>query len=150
MKKNIIAITNQKGGVGKTTTTVNLAAAIAFENKRVLVIDADPQGNASTAFGIDQNQRENSIYNLIAEQTTWQNAIRKTNVKGLDIIPATQDLSALEVELSTLPRREYRLSDAIKQIKTNYDYIFIDCPPSLGLITINALNAANNTIIPLQ
>ena len=150
MKKNIIAITNQKGGVGKTTTTVNLAAALAFANKKVLVIDADPQGNASTAFGIAQNNRENNIYNLIAQQTIWKNAIRKTNVKGLDIIPATQDLSALEVELSTLSRREYRLKDAIKQIKTNYDYIFIDCPPSLGLITINALNAANNTIIPLQ
>ncbi len=150
MKQDIIAITNQKGGVGKTTTTVNLAAAIALANKKVLVIDADPQGNASTAFGITQNQRENNIYNLIAEQTTWKKAIRGTNIKGLDIIPATQDLSALEVELSTLERREYRLKDTIKKIKTHYDYIFIDCPPSLGLITINALNAANNTIIPLQ
>lgn len=146
----IIALSNQKGGVGKTTTAINLATAIAACNKKVLVIDFDPQGNATTGFGINKNTSHENIYTLITGRSSIENSILKTNVSGVDIIASTVDLSGAELELASVVAREYRLINELNKIKENYDYIFIDCPPSLGLLTINALTAASDILIPLQ
>ena len=148
MGARVIAVSNQKGGVGKTTTTVNLATALAASRRRVLVIDADPQGNASTGFGVED--REQDLYHLLAGVVDINTAIRTTLVKGLSVIPSSNALSAAEVELSEVDDREFRLKAIVDQVRDDFDYIFIDCPPSLGLLTVNALSAADAALVPLQ
>ncbi len=145
----IIAIANQKGGVGKTTTSVNLSAALSKKGKNVLLIDTDPQGNATSGIGIDKNN-EKSIYNVLVEDTKISETILETGIKKLHVCPANIDLAGAEVELVSMEDREKRLCNKIEEIKDNYDYIIIDCPPSLGLITLNALTAANSVLIPIQ
>ena len=146
--QRIIAVANQKGGVGKTTTSINLATALAACGRSVLLIDFDPQGNASTGLGIDQ--RDHNSYRLLSGESEANTAIQATQVPRLDIIPTVVDLSAAEIELSDLPNREFRLADAISKINKQYQYIIIDCPPSLGLLTVNALTAATSVLVPLQ
>ena len=145
----IISITNQKGGVGKTTTTINLATSLAAIKKKILIIDADPQGNASTGIGITYEEREPSLYKLITLGDHDEKSIKKTIVPGLDIIPSSSDLAGSEIELVDVSNREFVLRSIIEKIK-NYDFIIIDCPPALGLLTINAIVAAHSIIIPLQ
>ena len=145
----IISITNQKGGVGKTTTAINLATSLAAIKKKILIIDADPQGNASTGIGITYDDREPSLYKLITLGDYDEKSIKKTIVPGLDIIPSSSDLVASEIELVDLSNREFVLKSIIKKIE-NYDFIIIDCPPALGLLTINAIVASHSIIIPLQ
>jgi chromosome partitioning protein len=146
----IIAITNQKGGVGKTTTAINLATSMAAVKKSVLLIDLDPQGNASTGLGIEEKDREIGTYEILGDEKNIESAIKKTIIPGLEIIPATVDLSAVEVELVDASDRMKRLQRYSKELKKKYDFIFIDCPPSLGLLTINAFTAADSLLIPLQ
>lgn len=146
----IISIANQKGGVGKTTTSVNLGACLAYLGKRVLLIDIDPQGNATSGVGIEKADVDNCIYDLIVEDVDAKNVIKSTTMENLDVIPATIQLAGAEIELVPTISREVRLKRAIESIKPNYDYILIDCPPSLGLLTINALTASDSVIIPVQ
>ncbi|QLK52809.1 ParA family protein [Ehrlichia ruminantium] len=146
----VFGIVNQKGGVGKTTTSINLATAFAIVNKKTLLIDLDPQGNSSTGFGITYQQRTNTVYEVLINNIPTSSAIIKTEIPNLDLLPSTVDLSAAEVELTQVQKREFVLKNSLLEIKTSYDYIFIDCPPSLGLLTVNALIAANAVIIPLQ
>ncbi len=145
----IISIANQKGGVGKTTTAINLATAMVAINKKVLLVDADPQGNASTGLGIQESQRNPSLYELLTQGELDEKAIKKTLIPNLDIITSTQDLAASEIELAEKENREFCLKNILNQIK-QYDYFFIDCPPALGLLTINGLVAATSVIVPLQ
>lgn len=146
----IIAVANQKGGVGKTTTTVNLAASLGVLEKKVLLIDADPQANATSGLGIDVQGVELGTYQLLEHTVSAQNAIVATNSPNVDIIPAHIDLVAIEIELVDKQYREYMLKEALKPIVDSYDYILIDCAPSLGLLTLNALTAAHSVIIPIQ
>lgn len=146
----IIALANQKGGVGKTTTTINLAASLATLEKKVLVVDADPQANASSGLGVDIKEVEYSIYECIINQTDVREAIYTTDIEGLDIIPSHIDLVGAEIEMLNLENRENVLKTILTPLRQEYDYIFIDCSPSLGLITINSLTAANSVIIPVQ
>lgn len=145
----IIAIVNQKGGVGKTTTAVNLASAIGIAGKRVLLIDLDPQGNTTSGFGIQKNNK-NTSYAVITGEISATEAINKTEFKNVDVMPTTMDLAGAEIELISLNQRESALKQALGSVRENYDFIFIDCPPSLGLITINALCAADSVLVPIQ
>lgn len=146
----IIAITNQKGGVGKTTTTVNLSAAIAASGKHVLVIDIDPQGNATTGLGIEKSDIQECIYDILVNDVDPKNVVRETSFENLDVIPATINLSGAELELAHISGRERILKEALKNLKRKYDYIFLDCPPSLSLLTLNALTASESIIVPIQ
>jgi len=146
----IISFSNQKGGVGKTSTCVNMAAGIALRGKKVLLIDIDPQGNATTGLGLSKGDLERSVYNVLIDDMPVKEAISRTTIENLDILPSNIDLAGAEVELVYLPEREKRLANALRQIITVYDYVMIDCPPSLGLLTINALSASDSVIIPIQ
>ncbi len=147
----IIAITNQKGGVGKTTTSVNLSAALAYLGKKVLLIDIDPQANATQGIGIDRSQLGYTVYDAITQEVPLKNIIVHTDVDNLDAIPANIDLAGVELELSQMKTgREQRLKKALKDVKDDYDYVIIDCPPALGLLNTNALTAAHSVLIPVQ
>ena len=146
----IIALANQKGGVGKTTTTINLAASMATLEKKVLVIDADPQANASSGLGVDIKKVDCSLYECIIDHEDIRNAIYTTDIEGLDIIPSHIDLVGAEIEMLNMEHREKVLRNLLAGLKNEYDYIIIDCSPSLGLITVNALTAADSVIIPVQ
>lgn len=145
----IISVANQKGGVGKTTTAVNLSTILAKKGKKVLMIDADPQGNASSGVGFDK-EIEESVYDILVGETNIQNVVNKTNIKNLSICPSNINLAGAEVELVSVMSREYRLKEKLDVIKGDYDYIIIDCPPSLGLITLNAFTASDSILIPVQ
>ncbi len=146
----VIAVANQKGGVGKTTTSINLSSCIAYRNKKVLLIDLDPQGNATTGLGIDKKNRELSIYDVIVNEKTIKDVVVKTMQETLFLCPSSISLAGAEIELVSLLSRENRLKFALSEIQEEYDYIFIDCPPSLGLLTLNALTAADTVLVPIQ
>ncbi len=146
----VISVSNQKGGVGKTTTSLSLAASLGVLEKKVLLIDADPQGNATSGIGINSDDFNKSSYDVLLNQCEINDSIIKTKSPNLDIIPANIDLVAVEIELVDTNKREYMLTKMIDKIKMDYDFIIIDCPPSLGLITMNALTASNSVIIPIQ
>lgn len=145
----IIAVANQKGGVGKTTTTVNLSAILAKKGKKVMIIDADPQGNATSGLGIDKDDVK-SLYDVLVNEEPIEETLEETTMENLDVCPSNINLAGAEVELVSLISREYRLKEQLDKIKDEYDYILIDCPPSLGLITLNAFTAADSVLIPVQ
>lgn len=145
----IIAVANQKGGVGKTTTTVNLSAILAKKGNKVMIIDADPQGNATSGLGIDKDDVK-SLYDVLVNEEPIEETLEETTMENLDVCPSNINLAGAEVELVSLISREYRLKEQLDKIKEEYDYILIDCPPSLGLITLNAFTAADSVLIPVQ
>ncbi len=146
----LYVVVNQKGGVGKTTTAVNVAAAIALANRRVLLVDADPQGNATSGVGIEKNKLPSSIYHVLVDDLPVEEVVIRTALDGLDIVPSTIDLAGAEIELMTCISREQVLKHALEPLKNRYDYIFVDTPPSLGLLTINCLTACEKAIVPIQ
>lgn len=146
----IISVANQKGGVGKTTTAVNLASCLAEQGKKVLIVDSDPQGNTTTGLGIEKEMLACTIYDILVNGVAPINAIIKTKYFDLDIIPSDMSLSGAEIELVGINKREFQLKEALNKVKDNYDFIIIDCPPSLGLVTINSLTATDSVIIPIQ
>ena len=151
MKKKIIAISNQKGGVGKTTTAINLSTALAASGEKVLLIDLDPQGNASTGLGIDYENRQNSIYDVLSGNASIDQSIKNTSIDNLFIIPSTVDLSGIEPELADVSDRAFTLKKILESEDiSNFNYIFLDCPPALSLLTVMAMTAANSIIVPLQ
>ena len=146
----IIAIANQKGGVGKTTTAINLSAALAEKNKQVLLIDLDPQGNATSGVGMDKGQLENTVYDLILGEVSIQECIEYTEFENLYIIPSSVDLAAAEIELIGIQEKEYIIRKEVEKVKERFDFILIDCPPSLNLLTINAMTTADTVLVPIQ
>lgn len=146
----IIAIANQKGGVGKTTTSINLSACLALKGKKVLVIDTDPQGNTTSGFGIDKNFVQNTIYELILGDCSIQDCIINNAIQNVSVVPSNVNLAAAEIELIGVDKKEFILKNEVDWIKDNYDYIIIDCPPSLNLLTINAMTTANSVLVPIQ
>ena len=145
----VISIANQKGGVGKTTTAINLSTILAKKNKKVILIDTDPQGNATSGLGLDK-EVEKSVYDVLVEDTEMEEVLQKTPIKNLQVCPSNINLAGAEVQLVSMEKRENRLKDKIEIIKDKYDYIIIDCPPSLGLITLNAFTASDSVLIPVQ
>lgn len=146
-----IAIFNQKGGVGKTTTNINLAACLAMKGKKILILDIDPQGNTTSGIGVAKRNLKNTVYNILIDKNyDIRKAIIHTNTENLDLIPASVDLAGAEVELVQIEQREKTLKHALDKVRDDYDYIFIDCPPSLGLLTINSLTAVDSVLIPIQ
>ena len=146
----VIAIANQKGGVGKTTTTINLAACVAEKGKKILVIDMDPQGNATTGFGIEKNELDNTVYELMLGECSVKECIIPNVIENLSLIPSNVNLAAAEIELVEQARKEYILKNEIDWVKDQYDYIFIDCPPSLSMLTVNAMTTADSVLVPIQ
>lgn len=146
----IIAIANQKGGVGKTTTSINLSASLAAKGKKVLMIDTDPQGNATSGFGIDKNDLENTIYELILGECSIQDCIIKNVIEGVSVLPSNVNLAAAEIELIGVEKKEYILKNEIDWVKDSYDFIIIDCPPSLSMLTVNAMTTADTVLVPIQ
>lgn len=146
----MIAVANQKGGVGKTTTAINLTAALGEQGKRVLLVDIDPQGNATSGLGINKRKSVHSTYHLLLASAKVEDVLVKTRFKNLDLLPSNIDLAGIEIELVEMQERTFRLRQALAPVKEEYDYILIDCPPSLGLITLNALSAADSLLVPIQ
>ncbi|MCR5267683.1 MAG: AAA family ATPase [Lachnospiraceae bacterium] len=146
----IIAIANQKGGVGKTTTAINLSAALAEKGKKILVIDSDPQGNATSGFGVEKNELENTIYELLLGECSVQDVILKDVMPNLSIIPANVNLAGAEIEMIGVDKKEYKLKREVDWVRPEYDFIIIDCPPSLSMLTVNAMTTADSVIVPIQ
>ncbi|MCB1167870.1 MAG: ParA family protein [Leptospiraceae bacterium] len=146
----ILAIANQKGGVGKTTTTINLAAYLGKKGQRVLIVDVDPQGNASSGLGLDIHKMDKTTYEVFLEEISLAESVVRTETENVSVVPANVNLSGIEMDLLQMEAREYKLQAALKQVATNYDWVLIDCPPNLGILTLNALCAADGVVIPLQ
>lgn len=146
----IIAIANQKGGVGKTTTAINLSASLAEKGRKVLAIDMDPQGNMSSGLGLDKNSIDGTIYDMIIGEADVEEVIHKNTIENLDILPSNVDLSAVEIEMIDVENKEFVVKNSIQKIRDNYDYVIIDCPPSLSLLTVNAMTTADSVLVPIQ